>query len=257
MVEFGGFQKAELAVDLDRDGKPQLATKGHFSDTFYKRVLAAVKLAPAVTEHVVAMITASGGSEDRVDGTREAPLPMSVQAFADANEIYSLFVYWTKTFASELKVQAPGPAQRAWRNERGTIVGLPSNITPADARYLVGIMATWLDVHLEQIMGVTAPDVVEFEQNLKTIFQVNARWPQRQRPRFSDMPCPDDKCGGKIAVYPPELFGDDEKIICTGCGRIFMPIDYERLVGVFKQLRAEMVTGAKVTTHLTEKYGAA
>lgn len=246
--------KMRLAYDRGRTGEALEAKHGHFSEGFFRSTNAAIKLAPGVVKHVVSLLTANGGTEDRVDGTREAPLPMSVQAFADVNEIYSLLVYWTRVFAAELHVQAPGPAVRAWRNMRGTIVGLPANVTPDGARYLVGIMTVWLDAHLEQICALDPEDVTGFRDGLKYVFQANARWPQEEKARYSDMPCPDDKCKGKIAVFPPKEFGDDETIVCQSCGRHFLPAQYEHLIGVFKQIQAERVTGAKVTAHLAGKY---
>lgn len=248
------FQKIRLAWDEGKNGEKLPVAHGHFSEGFFRTVNAAVKIAPGIVKHVVSLIDASGGTEDRVDGTREAPLPMSAQAFTDVNEIYSLLVYWSRVFAGLLEVQAPGPAVRAWRNLHGTIVGLPVGVTPDDARYLTGVMATWLTIHMEQIMALDPEEVTEFKRGLKYIFQVDARWPQEAKARYSDMHCPDDRCKGRIAVYPPRDFGDDERIVCEGCGRHFLPDQYEHLIGVFKQIREEQRTAASVTAHLTEKY---
>jgi len=251
------FHNMRLAHDRGRNGEALEAKHGHFSEGFYRTTMAALRIAPGVVKHVVSLLTASGGPEDRVDGTREAPMPMSAQAFADVNEIYSLLVYWTRVFAGQLNVQAPGPAVRAWRNARGTIVGLPADVSADGARYLVGVMTVWLDVHMEAICSLDVEEVTEFRDGLKYIFQADTRWPQEAKPRFSDMPCPDDKCKGKIAVYPPRDFGDDERIVCQSCGRHFLPDQYEHLIGVFKQVRAEQSKGAAVSSHLMKKYGGA
>ena len=248
------FQKIRLAYDVGRDGEALPATHGHFSEKFFRTVYASLKIAPGIVKHVVSLITASGGSEDRVDGTRDAPLPMSTQAFADVNEIYSLLVYWARVFANELHVQAPGPAVRSWRNMHGTIVGLPADITPDAARYDTGIMAGWLKIPLEQIVALDPEDVTMFHDGLKYIFQTDARWPQEAKPRYSDMPCMLPECRGKIAVYPPREFGDDERIVCQSCGLHYLPDQYEHLIHVFKQIRAEQKTAAEVAEHLLAKY---
>lgn len=247
------FQKIKLAYDRGKTGEALPAAHGHFSESFHRTITAALRKAPGVVEHVVSLLTASGGSEDKVDGTREAPMPMSAQAFSDVNEIYSLLAYWAKVFADSMHVQMPGPAARAWRNDRGTIVGLPADVTPGDARYMVGIMSIWLTAHLEVICNLDVEDVTDFHGALRYIFQTDARWPQESKPRYSDMPCPDDD-GGRIAVFPPRDFGDDERIVCETCGRHFPPDQYERLIGVFKQIRNEQRDAQKRVGHLMRKY---
>lgn len=247
-----------LAIDRGKEDAPQPAKHGWFSDRFFRAMSAAMKISPSVVEHVVSLGTSAGSPEDKVDGTREAPLPMSVQAFLDANEVYSLLVYWARVFADSLHIDAPGPAVKSWRNRAGTIIGLPANPTPGGARYSVTIMSGWLTRNLEDIcddkLSIDPDDVKLFHDGLKYIFQADARWPRAPKPFYSDMPCPSDLCTGNIAVYPPTGFGEDEKIVCEGCGRHFLPEDYERLIGVFKQIRQEQAAAQKRTAHLTKKY---
>jgi len=248
------FQKIKIAYDRGKNNEALTATHGHFSEGFYRTLDAAIKKAPGVIEHVISLITASGGAEDRVDGTREVPLPMSTQAFSDVNEIYSILVYWTKAFAEQFNLQMPGPAARAWRNDRGTIVGLPTDISASDARYLTGVMTTWLGIHLENICELDPEDVTDFRDNLRYVFQTDARWPQQEKPRYSDMPCTNNGCNGKIAVYPPRNFGDSERIICETCGLHYEPDQYEELIIVFRQARIEMRQAQATTAHLMKKY---
>jgi hypothetical protein len=247
--------KIRLAFDRGQNDEALEAKHGNFSEKYFRTMSAALRKAPPVVEHVMSLITGSGGPEDRVDGSREPPLPMSLQAYTDVNEIYSLLVYWTRAFATGLHVQAPGPAVRAWRNERGTIVGLPAGTDPATARYLVGIMATWLDIHLEAICALDPEDVTALHNGLKYIFQTDARWPQEERARYSDMPCPDD--GGKIALYPPAEFGADERVICETCGRHYTVDQYEDLVGIYRRAATDKQAATIAARHLMKKYGMA
>lgn len=244
-----------VAYDRGANEEALEAKHGAFSEKYFRTMSAALKKAPPVVEHVMSLITASGGGEDRVDGSREPPLPMGLQAFSDVNEIYALLVYWSRSFATGLNVQAPGPAVRAWRNERGTIVGLPAGTSRSNARYLVGIMATWLDIHLEAICSLDPEDVTEFHDGLKYIFQTDARWPQEQQARYSDMPCPDD--GGRIALYPPAEFGKDERVVCDSCGRHFGTDQYEDLVSIYRQAAKEKQSATIAARHLMKKYGIA
>ena len=256
-MSIDGFQKIRLAWDEGRNGEHLPATRGHFSEGFYKRLCAALSMAPGVVGHVLSMVTVDGGSDDRVDGSRDAPLPMNVQAFSDTNELYSKLVYFTGVFAAKLGRQAPGPARRAWRDMSGKIVGLPYDIRPDQARYQTGIICTWLTLNLEDILGTdNRDDVMYFHDEVgQDIFRINTAWPQKARARYSDMHCPDADCKGRIAVYPPRMFGDDERIVCEGCGRHFLPKDYLRLIGVFQQIRAERRSAENVTAHLMRTYG--
>lgn len=245
------FQKIRLAYDEGRNGEHLPATHGNFSEAFYRRTRAALRMAPGVVQHVMSMITVNGGTDDRVDGSRDSPIPMNLQAFNDVNEVYSQLVYFANLFARKLHRQAPGPAKRAWSNAGGKIVGLPSNVTPDNARYLVGIMAKWLEVSLDDILDTPVPDDVQFfhDEFGQGLFRINAAWPQRANPRYSDMPCPD--CGGKIAIYPPERFEDDERIVCESCGLRIMPNRYDAHVRYYNMLQAE---ADPVKRHLMKKY---
>jgi hypothetical protein len=225
------FQRIRLAYDQGKNGEKLPATHGNFSEGFYKRLTAALKLAPGVVEHVMRMITVAGGTDDRVDGSRDAPLPMNTQP--------------------------PGPAKRAWAaTSTGKIMGLPANIEPETARYLVGIMSTWLHINLVDILGTSVFDDVQFfhDELTQDIFRINAAWPQQARPEYSHMPCTIDTCTGKIAIYPPNAFRDDQLIKCERCGNILTESRYEFYWNLYKQIAAET---DPVKKHLMRKYGAA
>ena len=238
----------------DANPTPELAKYGNLCARCYRKMFSALELAPDVVEHVVSLFDSKGGqSEDKIDTSRDAPMPFNTVAFNDANEVYQRLVYWSILWAARLHVQAPGPAVRAWRSQEGFVVGLPGDIAPGSARYLVGVMASWLRLKLEEVCYLTPLDDVNyFSDELRDVYRINARWPKEAKPRFSDMPCPDESCGGRIAVYPPTGFGEDEKIQCTGCWRIFLPAQYEHLIAVFQQIKAE---ANPVARHLMRKYG--
>lgn len=232
---------------------PLEAHHGNLCNRCFGRIKSALELAPDVVEHVVSMVDAnSGGSDDRVDGSRDAPLPFNTTAFNDANEIYQRLVYWSILWADRLKVQAPGPAVRSWRAESGFVVGLPADIAPGSARYLAGVMSAWLMLKLEEIAYLLPLDDVNyFADELRDVFRVNARWPSAAKPRYSDVPCPVDGCGQRLAVYPPVAFEEDEKFICDR-GHHIPPDRYEFYVNYYAQVQAET---DPVKRHLLKKYG--
>lgn len=236
--------------------KPMGALHGNFCDREFYATRKALELAPLIVEHVLSLVDSKGSDGERVDSSRTAPLPLNEQAFNDANNIYQRLVYWARVFATQMGVQAPGPAVHAWRDMKGNIVGLPHNISPGQGRYIVGVMATWLTLHLEAICALSAVDDVEYFHNgagqMRETFTVNARWPQEAKPYYSKVPCPDDK--GKIAVYPPKNFGDDTMYKCERCGRIFD----DSLHAFYGKLFAEVEAEADpVKRHLMRKYSRA
>lgn len=233
------------------------ALHGNFCDREFFRVRASLHLAAPTVEHVVSLIHSKGQDDSRVDTSREAPMPFNTQAFNDANELYQRLVYWCRVFADLLSLPAPGPAMRAWRNRAGEIIGLPADISASGARYASGIMSTWLETHLEAIFDIRPDDVLYFHDEMKDVFRVAARFPTRMRSRYADVHCPDDGCGGRLVVYPPEKFMDDQRIVCETCGRHIMPDDYAFMVGVMEEQKAVELKSKRVQERLAQKYGAA
>lgn len=243
----------------EKDDQPKLmgALHGNFCDKEWFAMKRALEDVAEIVEHALSLIDHKARSEDKVDGSREAPMPMNVTAFNDANELYQRLVYWTMHWSKLLRRQAPGPAVRAWRSRVGFVVGLPVDVAPADARYASSVMSTWLLAHLEDICWQTPmDDVLYFHDELRDVFRVSARWPSKMKPRFAKIPCPNE-CQGRIAVYPPEDFKDDMRIVCNKCGRVFGEDEFEHEIQMFKQIQEETDKARKVMGRLTDKYSAA
>lgn len=238
--------------------EPELlvARHGQYCARCWGRIHGPLGEAPAVVEHVISMLTSGGQPDVKVDGKADqAPTPFNSQAFDDANETYKSLVYWSHIVAAAIRANPPSPARASWRTRDGRIVGLPANIAPNQARYIVGVMSTWLRMHLDTYLFAALPAEVDaLTDAMRDVYRISARWPRKSRPHYSDMPCPKDECTGKIAVWPPENPGDDEKIMCTGCGLILMPDQYEHFVLVFKQTQLERAQAAKVANHLMRKF---
>ena len=103
-------------------------------------------------------------------------------------------------------------------------------------------------------MAEPSDDLEYWGEDLADIYRINARWPREMKPRYSDAECPDEDCRGRIAVYPPTAYLEDERIVCERCGRWFEPKDYDFLVGVFKQRTLELKQAEKTARHLMKKY---
>lgn len=230
------------------DPNPEIlpATHGWFSEPFFRRTRFALELAPGLVEHIASLRDVSGGAGERVDTSKDAPMPFNVQAWDDANEIYKSLVYWSVVFAGMLKLSPPSPARRSWRASDDRVVGLPANITPKDSRYVTGVISLWLRTQLEPIMHLPAAEVAEFNAQLGDVFRLSARWPQRDRATWSKLPCP--RCGGRLAIYPPEVRGAERMAVCEGCQASLTEDEFQAHVD-------RVATATKVAQQLVLKHG--
>jgi hypothetical protein len=245
----GCIRKGTEALD-----QPKLmgALHGHFCDREFFAVKAALQQAAEVVEHVISIVGVNASSDDNVQSSREAPIPFNVGAFNDANEIYQRLVYWANHWADALRRQAPGAAKRAWKSQKGFIVGLPSDADPADARYAVSTMSIWLQAHLEDIMWQTPPDdVLYFHDEMADVFRVAARYPFKMKARFAKIPCPHD--GSRIAVYPPTDAGTEMRIVCDR-GHIYDEDRFEFYVREFGVIQDQKIKADATRARLEKKY---
>lgn len=239
------------------DGKPSLATHGRYCTHCWARLETPLTQAGELAQHLIGSMTRSGGGDaERVDSSKDAPLPLSQAAFDDASELYSMLVYWTRVFATALEHPEPAITKRAWRNDRGTIIGLPAAITPDAAGIAVRTLAEWIRHRLDRVLGLidNADDIEAFTDQISDVWRMNARWPRIEKPSYSKMPCPREDCKAKMAVYPPAFPGDARRIVCTA-GHWYPEEEYEHLKQVFDQVSTERARAALVAARLAKKYG--
>lgn len=236
------------------DGTPYLATHGNYCGRCWGRIDSALNQTPELTLHLLShAIIGTPGAGERVDASKDAPLPFNQAAFDDANEIYSLLVYWADVWAGHLHnatVTAPG-----WRTNTGTIIGLPADVHPTDAAEKVSYLASWLRHRLDQILASTHRDDIDaLDEAIKDVWRMNARWPRIEQAAYSAMPCPRDDCKMPIAVWPPAFPGDDRRIVCKG-GHWYPEEEYEHLILVFQDEQKERKRVARTAARLAKKYG--
>jgi len=237
----------------------------------FENVRGALKAAPALVEHIVSitpMVTTLGSADDTIDAKRtEPPLPMNAGAFNDANEVYARLVYWATYWARVIHAQPPGPARRAWRNAATNVVGLPAGVEPAEARYAVSIMATWLGIQLEEIFRHKPDDIDYFATEIAEVHQAAARWPRDVEARYTELMCRIPACAGRVALWPFEkvtkwveqgkhLFLPPEgaQVLCDSCSDQWSEVEYtgdieRRLLAAKEQRKTE-----KVQARLAKKY---
>lgn len=237
------------------------ARHGLYCNRCYYQYVRALNLAVDVVEHVWSLVTFQGRSGDHVDSSREAPVPFNLQAFHDANETFRRLAYWASVWAGRLGDTLPSTVGKVWRDGHGRVAGIRRGAPAHQAKQQTRVYARWLLDRLDRILELpkTHRDVDDdldfWRDELADVFRVSARWPRDPQPRYSDMPCTDDDCSGRIAVYPPLEFGDDERIVCERCGRHYAPGDYEFLIRLFQQVQRDRVKAARTARRLAEKYG--
>ena len=239
------------------DGRtPLAATHGAYCSRCWGRLDLALGQCAELALHLIGnALRTGGGYADRVDSSREAPVPFNQAAFDDANELYSVVVYWSTVWSAQTNVKTPEVAAGAWRNDRGTIIGLPADTNPVDASHLIGTLATWIRDRLDAILTVAALDDVDaFSDAINDVWRMNARWPRIDKPAYSEMPCPRQDCGAKIAVYPPTFPGDSRRVVCTS-GHWYPEDEYEHLRRVFEEVARDKRQVEKTVAHLVKKYG--
>lgn len=238
------------------DGTPHLATHGRYCIRCWARFDTPLSQAGLIAHHLLANMLITGSqSEDKIDGTGDAPLPFNQAAFDDAAELYAMLVYWCTVWAKHLDTTPPKVAAGAWRRETGTIIGLPRT-TPEEANRLVTGLATWLRNRLDDILGTVdyADDIEAFADQVRDVWRMDARWSRVDRPAYSRMPCPIQDCGRRLVVYPPTHGGADRRIVCQG-GHWFPEDEYEHLILVFEQHLKEQKQVERTVKHLAKKYG--
>lgn len=250
--------------------QPQLlaARHGHFCNREYMRTHRALGMVAPIIEHVITLV--AGIQSKRSDGAQrtkgQPPLPLNVEAFNDANETYRWLVYWCAVWATRLNRVPPAPAAKAWRDGYNRIVGLPDDIQPAAARYATGVMATWLSIHLEDILSTDDLDTIRYfvDDPMRDIYRLDAKWPREDQAQYAQVHCwiqvGAEACKARIVVYPPQAPGGDEQIRCEN-GHIFPFDEFDRMSSVFRQVKAEetweIIKSVRTQERLARKYGGA
>lgn len=234
--------------------KPRPAKHGLYCNRCYYGTDKALEQLGNLVEHILSMVGKKGGSDDESQRLKgQPPLPFNVEAFNDANEMYSRLIYWGRILAGVLNIPAPAPAEHSWADMTGSIRGLPADVSPGTARLQVQAVAEWLRARLNDICNIEGDDIDFFHDEWKDVYRLAAKWPMRAKPRYSDMPCPVSDCGARIAVFPPDNAGDDETIVCD-TGHHIPPDKYEFYIRFYKEVRAEKQTSVNVRKHLERKY---
>lgn len=235
--------------------KPRPTKHGNYCNRCYYNTDNALAQLGSLVEHIISMVGQKGGRDDESQKLKgQPPLPFNVEAFNDANEMYSRLIYWGRILAGILNIPAPAPAEHAWADMTGSIRGLPADVAPGTARLQVQAVAEWLRARLDDICGIEGDDIDFFHDEWKDVYRLAAKWPMRAKPRYSDMPCPISDCGARLAVFPPNELGDDEKIVCD-TGHHIPPDKYEFYIRFYQEAQREKRSAEKVTRHLERKYG--
>lgn len=234
-------------VRAGTEDNPQIlpARHGAYCSRCWGRIDQALLQAPELAQHILSNLTSiSAATDEQVDVSKDAPLPFNQAAFDDVSELYSALVYWSRIWAEYLDVHPPAAARRAWRRRSGTVTGLPTGTTPERGHTEVLYMTRWLRDRLDTILELAPEDVDEFDDAIRDVWRMNARWPRLEGPKYAAVPCPVMDCGKRMAVYPPAFAGDARRIVCDG-GHFHPEEEYDHLLAVIEQNRVELAREAR------------
>lgn len=235
---------------------PNEATHGNYCTRCWGRLDTALNIAAELGHHLVGnALTISGTANDRVDRSNDAPVPFNQAAFDDANELYAAVIYWSTAWAETLRVELPAFASGAWKNNQGTIVGLPAYVTANEAADLIGAPSRWLRNRLDQILATSATDDVDaFQETVSDVWRMNARWPRVEKPTYAPTPCPRSDCAKRVAIYPPAFPGDARRIVCDN-GHWFPEDEYDSHRDLYLASQKDRMKSIKTANRLAKKYG--
>ncbi len=250
------------------------ATHGAYCGPGRARAARLLTAMPALVEHLLSLpqLRAASGTEPSGTAATSPGLPFNEAAFVDANHIYATLNQLAADFAELLRRTSPAAARKAWRGAEG-VVGLPHDITPDRAAFHVRILASWLTIHLDEILALNAPHALArltsavFAEDRDTrvavtpdddgprrdLTAITHRWPLNPRATASKTTvCPDD--GEKLLIRPPRHFGDDESIVCMACARIFTEDEHAAYGTRQHVARREALRVRQTAVHLAAKY---
>ncbi len=234
---------------------PHEATHGNYCTRCWGKLDTALNLAPELAVHLIGNhLTGTTGGGEPVDASKDAPVPFNRGAFDDVNELYSALAYWAGVWAKTLEQEPPAVAQRAWKTDTGTIVGLPANTTAQQAGALIGDLARWIRNRLDNILALKERDDIDaFSDTISDVWRMNARWPRIEKPSYAPTPCPLPGCGAKVAIFPPAFPGDARRIVCDK-GHWFPEDEYDKHEAWYREAQKDRIRAIKTAQRLAKKY---
>jgi hypothetical protein len=232
----------------DYQGNPKRSPRA-FCDTDWGHIGDAIRDLPETYAALrLLMLARSGQQEERVSGSREAPVEMDLQVQAFMREIVRVAVSWEdQVRAAAHLADYPDGDRREAVMLAGACKTLYAHLTTLlslpreDKKRFVPLdKITEREMHGAEIFYDTCGEAWEYvklggtDAGLEFLAIHNRargmRGLTRQRRRITEVPC--DQCGGKTLVQYEAKAGDWEPVVrCTACPNSYIGTQFEHLMG--------------------------
>ena len=212
-----GCQKAEAA-------------RGTLCEWCYQRLLSHLEEAPDLVAHIRAQVVPSMGGEqgERVDASKEAPLPLRADAMEDTDDFYGRLVDWSAALAAEMGVKPPEVAVGLW-DGADQCRGFRADTDPVAAYRLALSVTRWLSGRAESVAYL--PSAAPFTTAvIELVRDYRKRYPMAPRParRYRPHPCPVCHEAALYVHWPAEATGQVE-VKCEVCHHV-VEAEYEKIM---------------------------
>lgn len=168
----------------------------------------------------------------RVSGSREAPVPLSLTALDDADELHATLATWVMRYTRWTGLAGPATTGTATRPRLIDRDGhhhterRPTGLRPEAGATVTAQLAAWLLAHQE---GLAHHEAAPFwhDEIVGIVRLANAHFPRADPARKLPIPCP--SCDRVLLyMHPPVAAGHPVTVACAAdeCGRILTEGDY-------------------------------
>ncbi|TFD80860.1 hypothetical protein [Cryobacterium psychrophilum] len=206
------------------------AAKGQLCEWCFKRLLSHLEEAPDLVAHIRAqVIPAMGGAQgERVDASKEAPLPLRADAMEDTDDLFGRLVDWAAALAAEMGVKPPEAAVGLW-DGADQCRGFRAATGPVAAYRLALEVTKWLSGRAESIAYLPSAEafttaVIELVRTYRKRYPMAPRPPRRYQPK----PCP--VCNeAALFVHWPDNTAAGVEVKCEVCHHV-VEADWEKIM---------------------------
>ena len=237
--------------ERDYQGHPQLGPRS-FCDTDHRRIGEAITRLPETYAELRLLLPVTGQQEERVTGSREAPIPVNLDVDAFMRQVVHVACSWEDQVRAAVRLAdlpdgrrrdgvALAQACRTLAAHLTPLLALPAETktryVPPSKRDDLPPGSWWADTagdtwtHTDMDGTAAGLEFLQLHGRARGILGLT-----RQRRRITEVPC--DGCRGKTLVQSEAKAGGWEPLVrCTACPMSYGGANYDLLLGRVYQVQ--------------------